>query len=33
MIMFLEMFKELNEVKYSNGAVYKVMGKYPACDK
>lgn len=33
MVMFLEMFKELNELKYTNSAVYKVMAKYPSCDK
>lgn len=31
--MFFEMFKELDHLKYSNSSVYKVLGRYPACDK
>lgn len=33
MIMFLEMFKELNEFQYSSTVIYKIMSKYPACGK
>ena len=33
MIMFLEMFKELNEFQYSSAVIYKIMSKYPACGR
>ena len=33
MVMFLDMFKEINQAKYSSQSVQKVLSRYPLCDQ
>ena len=32
MIMFLDMFKEIDQIKYNSNQIYKIANKYPLCD-